>query len=64
MKVNIIQTAGNCFRVELIGVETGKIAALKHALDKYSEESTVALDIKVALDNAIKQNDELAGIVK
>lgn len=64
MKVKITQVTSNTFNVEMIGMTTGRVAALKHALEKYAEEGSVAADIQTALDNAVKQNEELYQIVK
>lgn len=60
MRIKIVKKADNMYNLELVGATTGKIMALKNALARYAEQSPVAYDISIALQNAIQQDQELA----
>ena len=59
MKVKITQVTTNTFNVELVGIMSGRIACLRNALTKYAEESQGAAEIKQALEESMKNNDQL-----
>jgi len=63
MRTKIVKKEGtyNFFTVTLSDMTEGKILALHRALDRYSEQSPVANDVKISVEHAMAELPEVFG---